>query len=186
MKRLDLSRYAISLCAAVMFLAGCGQFFNTSGAATGAVPGAVHIVPAKGGEFSASYSGKYESVKSRGFGHYTIVIDGSGTASFLGPSRESGKLDEHCSMGCFANGTLTLRSSRHTNSAIFMFVAFNGGWCTGPQNTGTYFVKRGKSRFRGATGNGTVAVTCPGSTYSDQWSGTLNFNQPHQRRRQSR
>jgi hypothetical protein len=166
---LNLSRWTISVCVAAILFAGCGGSLNTPNPVNAAMPGAVRATPGNGGAFSANYSGTYKIVKSRGFGHYTIKVDGSGTASFLGPSRESGKMDAHCSMGCSANGVVTLRSTRHPRAAISMQFAFGslGPGC--PQYAVQYTVSRGKGRFYGASGSGTVTFSCSGSnTYSDQ------------------
>jgi hypothetical protein len=174
-KTLILSRYSLSVCVAIILFAGCGRSLDAPGAVNTVIPGAVRMPPANGRMFQAGYSGTYSSVRRGKDG--SITVDGNGTASFLGASRESGTLKWRCGAigGCYFDGTLVLRSSKHPKVAIFMQVKwFNGLWC--PAYAVHYTVSRGKRRFQGATGSGTVAFSCSGSSaYSDQWLGALSF-----------
>lgn len=185
MGRLNPNHSALSICVAAVLLSGCGGPLGARSAADALIPGAVGAVAAHGGVFSANYSGTVKIAVVNNDHHYKFTFDGTGVASFLGPSRETGTLYENCTLGCDGKGVLTLRSSKHQKAAIFMNVEWSGpvtyaGMCL---PNAQYTVNRGKRRFYGATGDGVVTFTCSGGsfggsgsyTYSDQWSGTLDF-----------
>lgn len=126
MKSLRASRYALSVCVAAILLAGCGRSLSAPRAANAVTAGAVRMPSAQGGAFGANYSGTVKIANLHGNHHYTFTFDGTGVASFLGPSRETGTLTESCTLGCRGRGILTLRSSKHPKAVVFMKTGWEG------------------------------------------------------------
>jgi hypothetical protein len=180
-KRLNRSRYALSVCAVAILLAGCGGSFNTPSTVTAAMPETARTSPASGGAFSGGYSGSFSftichGLKSKG----VFRFSGTGLVSFLGPSRESGRLHSHQYARPYDctpwSGSVTLTSSKDPSNSISMSLKERIP-TPNPCQPYPYKVTSGTGKFANATGSGTVELICRGmrGTYSDQWSGTISF-----------
>jgi hypothetical protein len=176
-------RYASAACAIAAILAGC-----SSSAQSGFAPSGVTrwnalstmqstaklsnkpLKPAnlRGGFFNASYAGH---VKCSGLFPHTCLFHGTGTANFLGSSKE------HIFFVAGPSGgyTATLRSAQSKKDSITTAYFFYP--CTGPM---AYTISGGTGRFSHATGAGLIAAICKYETldygtYTDTWTGTLYY-----------
>ena len=177
------ARCTLSICAAIAMLGGCNNAATVptpgSDVATG---GAADLHRHKneermgGGAFNGGYSGTAKS-RSCVFHGYDgqFKFTGAGAVSFLGQSEESGNLRWNGPRATCSGwaGHVVLRSSKYPRVRIKMQVS--GRAYSSCPTTLSYTVTGGTGRFYHATGSGTVAFTCSGSAYSDQWSGTISF-----------
>lgn len=157
-----------SVLIACIVLAGCAG--SVRGVAPPSSSSNVRVAPAHGGAFSGAYSGQstYRRCGKR-FGEF--VFSGSGSASFLGRSVESGTIDDYIYSTCSTwQGQVFLQSSKHPDNSLSIAV-YDGTPCKKPFK---YSVVAGYGKFAGATGSGSVLFTCT-KNYTDRWSGTLNF-----------
>ena len=142
-------------------------------------------IKASGGSFSASYSGTFTlraCAPPDGFGSFGF--NGSGSGAFIHASTENGSAVGNVHGACSWSGTATLRNSLHPRNSVKVSLFLMGAG-TGQDNTPCYpdfghsvkfTVVSGTGRFTNATGSGTVAFTCHSDdTYTDKWSGTINF-----------
>lgn len=182
MSSLNLSRCALSVCAAVLLLTGCGgaQVPSTPVPPMVTNAGILRAVPALGGVFSGAYSGTWTYAPCfRGRHGSQISFSGAGNASFLRRSKESAVLGSgnRTSCGLGWDGSATLTSSKHPANAIYVkFPQQIKAMC---QDAFSYTVNGGTGKFVKATGSGSVTFKCSfrhkSGPYSDQWSGTLSF-----------
>jgi len=184
MKRF-VSPGALSVCGAVILLAGCGgsQSPISASGVSAAMPGTVRTRPASGGGFSGSYTGS-ASVRSCMFkqsGEFTF--SGTGKVTFLHRSAESGELSRpwiinHCAGSWSGSDTLmSLSDPGNTITMSLTRVVKHNIIDPCSLKPYSYKVTGGTGKFAKATGGGTVRFSCHRSlhTYSDQWSGTLSF-----------
>lgn len=179
------ARYAVSVAVAV--LTGCSSAANVAPAQISQASGLGGLAQsqsvsrlARGGSFSASYSGTYyDSGCWKGAGEYTNFT-GMGKASFLFRSSESGSVAApfHYLRGGVCSpwtGAATIMSKRNTQNSITLNLSGGHGPCY-PNSKLNWTVSKGTGRFHHATGSGTVTFMCGDKwAYSDQWSGTLYF-----------
>ena len=160
------------ICAvALVALAGCSAVSSvpphpqTLGAA----------IKASGGAFSGGYAGTYTGGFSCISGAH-FNFSGSGIASFIHRSTESGSMTVTSGMSCAYNGMATLTSTFHPSNTITIGLGPSGAPCNfRTRIVGVPFtVTSGTGKFRNATGSGKVKFTC-GSGYTDKWSGTITF-----------
>lgn len=135
-----------------------------------------------GGPFTGSYSGNDHLIicnpQTRFKGSFTFT--GSGSASFIHSSTESGVMSGSSSAPCAFAGAATLTSSVHPENSITVELALRSflrnSPCTPKGQHITFTVESGTGRFANAAGNGTVNFACRSNgTYTDQWSGTITF-----------
>lgn len=139
--------------------------------------------PANGGTFNGRYSGRAGGGDycSHGVSEY-LVFEGRGKASFLHQSRESGTIIASYGPPCEYSGSATLSERKGSTSTVTMSITGNS------PSLLTYTVSSGTGRFAKATGHGVFTIKLGGlrrfsqrgsplccQTYSDQWSGKLNF-----------
>ena len=173
---LNVSRQVASLCVAAALLTGCGGSRGDNGApgAGAAMPGVALATPALGGAFSGSYSGTTSGTACSGSTRGTFFFNGSGNSSFLDHSKESGLLQ--ATRSCAWSGGAILQSSSHPKEEIFMELYEDRALEPSPCDvTFTYSVRGGTGKFASAKGSGSLTFQCSGKTYSDQWSGTLDY-----------
>lgn len=189
MNLFSLSRWALSVCAAILF-AGCSQTNSTLPRSNAGTPSTrlgqlapVALSPGRGGAFSGGYSGTIQASACtrrapRGGGSHggAFAFTGAGAVKFLGPSKESGYLIA-VPPGCDWTGGVTLTSSRHPEDQIDIGV--KGGYGVSPcAQWQSYSVAGGTGKFSNATGSGKVKFRCrggPSGKYRDKWSGTLSY-----------
>ena len=181
------SRFVYSFAAVLStaLLASCGG--QSSAPQLPASPGTLNqlskpaaISPAHGGAFSANASGGYTLVcRMESFGDFSF--SGNGKASFLHGMQESGKMSNGFDCNGKWSGAATLIAERNRNNTVSVnLVGSCRVHCLSPcQSAVTFTVTGGTGRFAHATGSGTVQFTCTNpygnGTYTDAWSGTLNF-----------
>jgi hypothetical protein len=176
MNSLHLSRCALSTCVAALVLADCGGSQSMI-QGPGAIPKSdrfrspdeSHTTPSvvSNHVFSAAYSGHYTCLIGLE-GSFGLFV-GSGTASIPGFRRKSAEaLGYHPCDHKKGSFTLTSRSSGDTITGRII-----GDACSAD----TYTVTGGTGRYTGATGSGTVTVSCPSKNedYKDVWSGTISY-----------
>ncbi len=177
MNSLSLSRCALNVCVAAFVLAGCGASQGLVGQ-PGSVPtsGKVlfpdenhisrSVVPSH--VFSATYSGGYTCFG--GLEGFQTVFFGEGMASIPGFRRKSRETISYRGCNNSKKGSFALisRSSQDTITGQII-----GDQCSAD----TYTVTGGTGRYTGATGSGTVTVTCHNKKrdYEDVWSGTISY-----------
>jgi hypothetical protein len=145
---------------------------------------AVTFVPSKahaaGGQFSAAFSGRIVELSCNPFSGGQFRFSGAGRASFFGRrskfATENGGLSgTYHVFGCNAwmGGTIFAIGNPAIGSIDFSLSSNNitKGCVRGAQFT----VTGGTGKFVNAAGSGTVAFSCSGNTYTDQWSGTITF-----------
>lgn len=175
MKISSFTRHAaVAIAAAV--LTGCGGSQSGVPLTNAGMPSELGQ-PAKGGMFNGAYSGTRKTTGSCAkTGYEAISYSGKGTASFLGPSSESGGIKIYGGGGLgqckFTGGSFTLTSSKHPTDKISLSVS-------PPNIMGnpvTYTITGGSGRFAKATGSGTWSLANRRhDTYSDKWSGSISF-----------
>jgi hypothetical protein len=185
MEFLHRSRYALGICAAIL-LAGCGQSTSTlpqSNASTPSMP-LGHLMSGlaqsltRGGAFSGGYSGTYYDSGCRKNLGETSTFTGTGKASFLFRSSESGSggapwTGLHGGACRPWTGAATIMSERNPQNSITLNLEGGHGPCYQQQLSWT--VAKGAGKFKNATGSGTLVFTCRNSTYTDSWTGTVNY-----------
>jgi len=161
------------ICAAALFaLAGCSAVpsvpthLQTQGVA----------MKASGGAFSGAYAGYYVG----GSCNTRFGFTGSGSASFIHASTESGSMGPSLGMSCLFNGSVTIKNNFRPSNSITIVLGQSGLPCSSRTRIlGIPFtVASGTGRFINATGSGKVRFTCGSGisrTYTDQWSGTITF-----------
>jgi hypothetical protein len=131
----------------------------------------------RGGTFTASYSGRFSFQDCDPEGQNGDVdFNGKGKASFLFRSRESVSVQtrwvEIHGGGCWwLGGVATLVSRRNPLNTITLNVS-------GPDPCAVrlrWTVSKGTGKFKNASGKGWVTFTCGSRTYTDSWTGTLNY-----------
>jgi hypothetical protein len=169
----------VHLCAIVLIsalLAACGaRQSSVQGLPTtsGAAPDV--LTPADGGAFSANYAGSWGRSQCIDRGEL-FSLGGSGSAlfPFLHRSSEGGQLISNPEyMGLCSGpwkGWAKIASHKYPSDTI-TFNLSDGFPCGGA----SFNVRSGTGKFAFARGSGTVRFNCAGSTYSDQWSGTISF-----------
>lgn len=179
MKRLNLSRFVLNACVALL-LAGCGASQTATGASgvNAILPGSVRTEPAGGGALTGGYSGRYEQSVLCGQmrSPASFTYSGTGKASFLHRSRESGVLYQanHGGCGLWA-GTIKVVRLKEPQTSIVMAIAGADHSNTPCGNTLSYTVQGGTGSFANATGAGNVTFSCIKRQYTDTWSGTLYY-----------
>jgi hypothetical protein len=165
-------RTIFALTGSFLALASCSA---GSGAPFGSAPESsanVNLIrpsTSQGGSFKASYSGNW-NIHTGQCGTFCDrwKFHGTGTATFLGSSRESGAVQ-----GGFGTGNAVLRES--SSKQDFIRVHISGAFCS-PHLAFT--VSGGKGMFKDATGSGTIHFSCTGTkrgSYNDNWSGTIYY-----------
>jgi hypothetical protein len=139
--------------------------------------------PANGGAFSGSYTGRASGGDDCSGSEY-LTFQGTGNASFLHRSRESGTLmaSYGSSTQCSYSGSATLTERKDPDSTVTMSITGNASTSL------TYTVTSGTGRFAKARGHGVFSITVSGSMrpslgasplccrhYYDEWSGKLKF-----------
>ena len=126
-----------------------------------------------GGAFTANYAGTGAMVGSSCSSHFDFSGTGSGT--FVGKGSESGSMHANMFTSCHWVGSATLVSKRHPANSIT--VSLSSPLRFGPCDVGAgWVVTSGTGKFIHAAGNGRIKFHCnQNGTYSDVWSGTLNF-----------
>jgi len=177
MKRF-VSPSSLSVCAAVILLAGCGGTQSPIGA-PGAMPQSSKLAasdenyiprsPVSNHVFAAAYSGQHTchvGVGGKSFGSFL----GKGTASVRGFRVKS--YENIAYNPCFSGkGKFTL-VGRPSMPHDTITGKISGQECSAD----TYKVTGGTGRYTGATGSGTVTFTCgKHKNYKDMWSGTISY-----------
>ena len=163
---------ALSICAAVMMLGGCGgphTYFSPSSLQQDASR-------ASGGAFTAKSEGTYKETECTYKQPGRIGFDGNGHARYLGLSNEYGYLVTHyngrvCVPG---GGTASLWTTQHPSDEISVNLS-EGEGCQEP--TFCFRVISGTGRFANAAGSGTVVGLPLGGSghYHDKWSGAITY-----------
>ena len=143
------------------------------------IPSGQHLPTGKsasnGGAFTATYSGS-ETNGSTCFLNRTFRFSGTGSASFLHQSEESGSMVWEFDPFCNLTGRATLVSASHPLNSVSVTLQAGAAACGGFLHKTTFTVHGGTGRFRHATGGGTIQFNCTSNgSYTDKWSGTLNF-----------
>ena len=175
--------YGLAVVMSTALIASCGggspSLLNQSAGVDGTSQ-AQSIFPARGGAFSASYSGTYTFTPCvHGKINGAFGFSGAGSASFLRKSSEMGGLgSSNLTCGSWS-GSAVLSSTRHPDDTIT--VSLSGGDLGHPPPCSlghcNFSVTAGTGRFAHATGSGTMHMSLNrgSNTYSDTWSGTLQF-----------
>lgn len=164
---LKLSRYAFSVCSAAVLLSGCGGPQTQGWNALSPLQPSTKLSgdSLKGGSFTGSYAGKYESGCS-----FVCFTDyhGKGSGTFIGRSRLKGEVFNSCCPSSCGGG-FTFRSKRHPADAFTVSASCG--------ETASYTVTGGKGKFAGASGGGTVSFSVDNSndTFTSSWTGTLYY-----------
>ncbi|HYL27519.1 MAG TPA: hypothetical protein VEW74_06760 [Candidatus Nitrosotalea sp.] len=136
-----------------------------------------HAKQTAGGIFNATFSGTYTTACGQ-YGSSYWEFRGAGRASFLGASREHGRMSLKFSRGCIIeSGTGTLTSKRSGDKIRVTFQGASYPPCGG-SGAVAYIVRGGTGKFLGATGSGTVTFACTffsSQTYTDTWTGSLYY-----------
>lgn len=156
---------------AVLLLAGC--------AAVPSVP--THLQPVgsasrnNGGAFSATYAGT-ETNGEFCFENQKISFTGKGSASFLRRSTEVGSVQWATGFNCNLRGKATLTSILYPGNSILVYLTGTTQICDLRGSGLFYTVGGGTGRFKRASGGGHITFSCKADgTYTDSWSGSLNF-----------
>lgn len=170
---IGLAKPSIAL-VSVLAIAGCSGTLlapNTSAGSATVTPNT------GGGTFTAAYSGSYAFSDCTGSANGHLKFRGNGSAMYLHRSVEVGKITGILSGShCVWSGKATLTSRRHSKNSVTFSLGLNGDRYHNPCNNALGFVvKRGTGKFVTASGYGTVTFSCGNSSYSDAWSGTLDF-----------
>lgn len=162
--------------AALFFLAGCTAVsgvptpLKTQGGA----------IQQSGGPFSAAFNGTIGELTCNPFMGAHFVFSGTGKATFFGRRpkfaiERGGLSGTYHPYGCSSwAGSAILSIGNPSVGSIDFHLSSNSitkGCVRGAQFT----VTGGTGRFANAAGSGTVAFSCSGNTYTDQWSGTITF-----------
>ena len=159
-------------CAAILLvLVGCAS-----------VPGVpIHLqgqgatIRSSGGPFSARYAGTETG------GNLCLLNDpfkfsGTGSATFLHATSESGSMVWSHGFNCDLVGSATLTSSNRPHNSVTVRLEYQLPGCERSFKGIPFTVTGGTGRFANATGNGTIRFACQSNgTYTDQWSGTITF-----------
>ena len=175
--------YAVVLATALLASCGSGSpslLAHSSGVS--GTPQAQSMLPSRGGAFRAAYAGTYTLGTCSAVHHNgSFQFSGTGSASFLYKSSEMGTMySYYIPTGCGGwGGSAVLTNTRHPRDSITVSLHGRGSQyaypCTGGQNLCSFSVTGGAGRFAHATGSGTVKMTYNNGTYTDAWSGTLQF-----------
>jgi len=127
-----------------------------------------------GGPFSASYFGTY-TVKRRPCDN-TFTFSGTGSATFLSNSSESGTLEQLSALNCIWGGHVILASSLNPTNTITVFMGEKTAYPPCGRVQG-WDVLSGTGKFAHASGSGHHKFVCQlnKGTYTDNWNGTLDF-----------
>jgi len=127
-----------------------------------------------GGSFSGSYSGTWTGDGSDCTAHGDFHFSGNGSGLFIHHSTESG-LFLNGDFGCSFGGSVRLTSKFNPANTITANLApFRGAPPCG--NLIGYGITGGTGKFAHASGKGRFKLICNNDkTYTNSWSGTLNF-----------
>ena len=132
-------------------------------------------IKTSGGAFSASYAGTETGGNSCLLSQH-FKFSGTGSATFLHASSESGEMVWGRGFTCDLLGRATLTSTTHPHNTVTVELEYNLPGCEASMHPMTFRVIGGTGRFANAKGSGSVRFSChTGGTYSDKWSGTLTF-----------
>lgn len=125
-----------------------------------------------------SFSGAYVGTESSGFNcvvNQTFTFSGSGSASFIHNSTETGSMEWH-GPGCNMVGRATITNKNHPSNSINVALTYSAPPCERFKAGPNFTIVGGTGKFKTASGDGRVKFTChPDGTYTDQWSGTITF-----------
>lgn len=128
-----------------------------------------------GGAFSASYAG----TETGGFScilNQHFNFSGTGSATFLHASSESGDMVWGRGFTCDLVGRATLASTNHPHSTVTVELEYTLPGCEPSMHPMPFRVVSGTGRFAHAKGSGTVRFSChTGGMYNDKWSGTITY-----------
>lgn len=163
------------------------SFVGCSSAST-LPPNLIHAtdsVGLSGGALSGGYAGNFSEMGCGLNSGGSLSFSGSGQATFLGMSSESGHMVAGGGACAIWKGSATLTSRFHRANTVTVSTTFTNNDqqpCNnprhGPGRFPTYWtVTGGTGKFANATGKGSVTLVCDFTkhTYTDTWTGALKY-----------
>ena len=137
-----------------------------------------------GGALSGSFAGSFTEIPCGMNSSGVLSFGGSGKATFIGRSSESGTMAAGGGACVTWRGSASLVSRFHPANTLTVSLTFNDNDhnpCNDPRHhqrtPASWAVSGGTGKFAHATGSGTVTLICDFSnhTYTDTWTGAIHF-----------
>ena len=155
-------------------VAGCSNIATVSNEPLSGPRSSQPAITSSGGPFTGAFSGE-ETGGSTCSLNEPFKFSGTGSATFIHASSETGSVVWKTGFTCHLTGFATLKSIRHPRNSITFFLQGQTQGCN-PRSGLQFRVTSGTGRFAHATGNGILHFLCQSSgSYTDQWTGTLQF-----------